>query len=175
MLFRSQEALRVFSGGMQIGGGMNSENALNFIKKGASHVIITSYVFDGDDILWEHIAKLKSAVGKEHIVFAARRILQNRRDDRRVDGQGTDGAAAATVGIPLQVGSTAPADHGRRRTVQLPAGAFHLFDGAFHVGRHVLAAQERDGRHVLQRDVQGHRFQRRRYSSSRQRDRKSVV
>lgn len=68
-LIQAQEALRVFSGGMQIGGGMNSENALNFIKKGASHVIITSYVFDGDDILWEHIAKLKSAVGKEHIVF----------------------------------------------------------------------------------------------------------
>ena len=38
-------ALSVYPGGMQIGGGITEENAADYIEAGASHVIVTSYVF----------------------------------------------------------------------------------------------------------------------------------
>lgn len=63
------KALHAWPGGMQIGGGMNAENAESFLAEGASHVIVTSYVFSGGRIVWEHLEKLRSAVGKEHIVL----------------------------------------------------------------------------------------------------------
>lgn len=62
-------ALNAFSGGMQIGGGINADNAARFIKAGASHVIVTSYVFRNGSINMENLEKLVSAVGKEHIVL----------------------------------------------------------------------------------------------------------
>ena len=40
------KALNAFRGGMQAGGGVNAENAGFFIKEGASHVIVTSYIFE---------------------------------------------------------------------------------------------------------------------------------
>ena len=39
------EALGAFPGGMHIGGGVNAENAKGYIDAGASHVIVTSFVF----------------------------------------------------------------------------------------------------------------------------------
>ncbi|RWR83543.1 1-5-phosphoribosyl-5-5-phosphoribosylaminomethylideneamino imidazole-4-carboxamide isomerase, chloroplastic [Cinnamomum micranthum f. kanehirae] len=36
------EALHAYPGGLQVGGGINSENALSYIEEGASHVIVTS-------------------------------------------------------------------------------------------------------------------------------------
>ena len=43
------EALRVYPGGLQIGGGVCPENAEDYLNAGASHVIVTSYVFkDGN-------------------------------------------------------------------------------------------------------------------------------
>lgn len=39
------EALGAFPGGMHIGGGVNADNAKSYIDAGASHVIVTSYVF----------------------------------------------------------------------------------------------------------------------------------
>ncbi len=62
-------ALSEFPGGMQIGGGINAENAASFIKAGASHVIVTSYVFRNGSIDFENLNKLVAAVGKEHIVL----------------------------------------------------------------------------------------------------------
>jgi len=63
------EALRAYPGGLQVGGGINAENAGDFIKKGASHVIVTSYVFSDGKINYENLEKLVSAIGKEHIVL----------------------------------------------------------------------------------------------------------
>ena len=63
------KALSAWPGGMQVGGGMNAENAASFLEAGASHVIVTSYVFRGGQIVWEHLEKLKRAVGKERIVL----------------------------------------------------------------------------------------------------------
>ena len=62
-------ALSEFLGGMQIGGGMNADNAARFIEAGASHVIVTSYVFKDGQIHFENLKRLVDAVGKEHIVL----------------------------------------------------------------------------------------------------------
>jgi len=62
-------ALHAYPKGLQIGGGITAENASYFIKEGASHVIVTSYVFWDGKIHYENLKKLVSAVGKEHIVL----------------------------------------------------------------------------------------------------------
>ena len=63
------KALSAYPGGMQIGGGINSENAKEFINAGATHVIVTSYVFKNGKIDFERLDELARAVGKEHIVL----------------------------------------------------------------------------------------------------------
>lgn len=63
------EALHAYPGGLQIGGGITAENAASYIKEGASHVIVTSYVFKDGKINYNNLNKLVAAVGKEHIVL----------------------------------------------------------------------------------------------------------
>ncbi|MBQ8519450.1 MAG: phosphoribosylformimino-5-aminoimidazole carboxamide ribotide isomerase [Agathobacter sp.] len=63
------EALRAYPGGLQIGGGITAENASYYIEMGASHVIVTSYVFRDGKINYENLDKLVEAVGKEHVVL----------------------------------------------------------------------------------------------------------
>lgn len=63
------EALKAYPGGMQIGGGITAENAASYIELGASHVIVTSYVFRDGKINYENLDKLVAAVGKEHVVL----------------------------------------------------------------------------------------------------------
>ena len=63
------EALGVYPGGLQIGGGITAENAPCYIEAGASHVIVTSYVFQNGKINYENLDKLVMAVGKEHVVL----------------------------------------------------------------------------------------------------------
>src|SRR3954469_7578430 len=41
----ARAALSVYPGGLQVGGGINSENAHSWLEAGASHVIVTSWVF----------------------------------------------------------------------------------------------------------------------------------
>ena len=65
----AQKALNAFRGGMQAGGGVNAENADFFIKAGASHVIVTSYVFRDGKIDYKRLDKLKAAVGRKHLVL----------------------------------------------------------------------------------------------------------
>jgi len=62
-------ALGSFPGGLQIGGGINPDNAGEFLDAGASHVILTSYVFQGGRIHYDRISRLKEKVGKEHLVL----------------------------------------------------------------------------------------------------------
>ena len=66
---QAMEALRAYPGGLQIGGGITAENAHDFITAGASHVIVTSYVFKDGKINYENLDKLVAAVGKEYIVL----------------------------------------------------------------------------------------------------------
>ena len=63
------KALLAYPGGMQIGGGITPDNAEEFLKAGASHVIVTSYVFQEGKIHYEHLKKLQKKVGKERLVL----------------------------------------------------------------------------------------------------------
>lgn len=63
------EALAAWPGAMQIGGGITAENGKEWLKKGASHVIVTSYVFSGGRINHERLRKLVKAVGKKNLVL----------------------------------------------------------------------------------------------------------
>lgn len=63
------EALKAYPGGMQIGGGIREDNAESFLDAGASHVIVTSYVFKNGVINWENLKKLERAVGRKHLVL----------------------------------------------------------------------------------------------------------
>ena len=63
------QALRAYPGGMQVGGGITAENAAEYIRAGASHVIVTSYIFRDGEILWKKLNQLTKAVGREHIVI----------------------------------------------------------------------------------------------------------
>ncbi len=62
-------ALNAFPGGMQIGGGITAENALEYINKGASHIIVTSYVFKDGNIEYKNLENLVSKIGKDKIVL----------------------------------------------------------------------------------------------------------
>ena len=62
-------ALGEYPGGLQIGGGITAENAKSFLEAGASHVIVTSYVFKDGKIHYDRLKKLVNAVGKEHVVL----------------------------------------------------------------------------------------------------------
>ena len=63
------KALAAYPGGLQIGGGITAENAKEFFAAGASHVIVTSYVFRDGHIDYERLAQLVAAVGKERLVL----------------------------------------------------------------------------------------------------------
>ena len=63
------KALHAYPGGLQIGGGITADNASGYIRAGASHVIVTSYVFKNGEIYWDNLKKLCMAVGKEHVVL----------------------------------------------------------------------------------------------------------
>lgn len=63
------KALAAYPGGLQIGGGITAENAKEYIEAGASHVVVTSYVFQDGEVNWEHLKKLVAEVGKEHVVI----------------------------------------------------------------------------------------------------------
>lgn len=62
-------ALRTYPGGLQVGGGINADNAREYLDAGASHVIVTSYVFYDGRIDYKRLEKLVKAVGKEHLVL----------------------------------------------------------------------------------------------------------
>ena len=66
---QAMKALQAYPEGMQIGGGITAENALEYIEAGASHVIVTSYVFQNGEINWDNLKKLVDAVGKEKVVL----------------------------------------------------------------------------------------------------------
>lgn len=62
-------ALKSYPGGMQIGGGITAENAAEFLNVGASHVIVTSYVFKNGQIHYENLERLVKETGREHLVL----------------------------------------------------------------------------------------------------------
>lgn len=65
----AEEALSSWPGGMQIGGGINAGNAGQWLDRGASHVIVTSYVFQNGQIDMARLKKLAAAVGRQRLVL----------------------------------------------------------------------------------------------------------
>lgn len=65
----AEEALAAWPGGMQLGGGINADNAAAWLDKGASHVIVTSYVFQDGRINMARLKKLADAIGRQRLVL----------------------------------------------------------------------------------------------------------
>jgi len=65
----ARSALAAYPGGLQIGGGIKEANARDWLAAGASHVIVTSWVFREGRVDWARLAALKQLVGKERLVL----------------------------------------------------------------------------------------------------------
>jgi phosphoribosylformimino-5-aminoimidazole carboxamide ribotide isomerase len=62
-------ALSAYPGGLQMGGGVNLDNARSYLDAGASHVIVTSFVFRAGQIDQARLDALRTCVGKERLVL----------------------------------------------------------------------------------------------------------
>ena len=65
----ARAALASFPGGLKVGGGINVENARGWLEAGASHVIVTSWVFREGRVDWARLAELVKAIGKDRLVL----------------------------------------------------------------------------------------------------------
>jgi phosphoribosylformimino-5-aminoimidazole carboxamide ribotide isomerase len=65
----AREALAAFPGGLQIGGGITLNNAQSWLDAGASHVIVTSWVFRDGMLDWERLKSLVAKIGKKRLVL----------------------------------------------------------------------------------------------------------
>ena len=65
----AMDAVSAFPGGLQVGGGVTAETAMPLIDAGASHVIVTSYVFRDGAVDRDRLRKLVDAVGKDRVVL----------------------------------------------------------------------------------------------------------
>ncbi|MCW5554249.1 MAG: phosphoribosylformimino-5-aminoimidazole carboxamide ribotide isomerase [Verrucomicrobiae bacterium] len=65
----ARAALAAYPGGLQIGGGINADNASAWLEAGASHVIVTSWVFREGQVDWARLKQLVATVGKERLVL----------------------------------------------------------------------------------------------------------
>lgn len=71
-------ALEAFPMGLQVGGGITPDNSKEFLDKGASHVIVTSYVFHNGEIEYHNLKKMRQTVGKDKLVLD---LSCKRKDD----------------------------------------------------------------------------------------------
>jgi phosphoribosylformimino-5-aminoimidazole carboxamide ribotide isomerase len=65
----ARAALAAYPGGLQVGGGVNLDNAVAWLDAGASHVVVTSWVFQAGRVDFERLAQLERRVGKERLVL----------------------------------------------------------------------------------------------------------
>ncbi|HXR06246.1 MAG TPA: phosphoribosylformimino-5-aminoimidazole carboxamide ribotide isomerase [Candidatus Acidoferrum sp.] len=65
----AREALAAFPGGMQVGGGITIDNARSFLDAGASHVIVTSWIFREGRLEEARLRQLAAALGKNKLVL----------------------------------------------------------------------------------------------------------
>jgi phosphoribosylformimino-5-aminoimidazole carboxamide ribotide isomerase len=62
-------ALKSYPGGLQLGGGINPDNARRYLDAGAAGVIVTSYLIDGGSISFERLENLMQAVRPEELII----------------------------------------------------------------------------------------------------------
>ena len=65
----AKAALAAYPGGLQVGGGITADNALEYLNAGASHVIVTSWIFPDGKLDRERLERLSQTVGKERLVL----------------------------------------------------------------------------------------------------------
>src|SRR5688500_15588689 len=65
----AKSAVAAYPGGLQLGGGIRPCNAEGYLAAGASHVIVTSYLFETDGTFSDiRLGKMVAAVGKDRLV-----------------------------------------------------------------------------------------------------------
>lgn len=74
----ARAALAAYPGGLQVGGGVNASNARGWLDAGASHVIVTSWVFREGKVDWARLEELVKIVGKKQLVLD---LSCRKRDD----------------------------------------------------------------------------------------------
>ena len=75
----AMNALQAYPGGLQVGGGITADNAKQYIDAGASHVIVTSYIFHDGLLDMERLGRLVHTVGKDKLVID---LSCRKRDDK---------------------------------------------------------------------------------------------
>lgn len=65
----AREALASYPGGLHLGGGVDVSNAPAWLEAGASHVIVTSWVFRDGRLDWGRLRALVAEIGKERLVL----------------------------------------------------------------------------------------------------------
>ncbi len=65
----AKAALGAYPQGLQVGGGITLDNAAEYLEAGASHVIVTSWVFREGQVVWDRIESLCKAIGKKRLVL----------------------------------------------------------------------------------------------------------
>lgn len=65
----ARAALRAYPGGLQLGGGVNEDNAIGWLDAGASHVVVTSWVFREGRLDADRLRRLVGRVGRDRLVL----------------------------------------------------------------------------------------------------------
>ncbi len=65
----ARAALAAYPGGLQVGGGINADNAAGWLDAGASHVIVTSWIFQQNQLDLQRLDQMVRAVGKARLVL----------------------------------------------------------------------------------------------------------
>ena len=65
----AREALAAYPGGLQIGGGVTSQNAAGWLDAGAAKVIMTSYIFRAGRVRWDRLERVAGRIGPHRLVL----------------------------------------------------------------------------------------------------------
>lgn len=65
----ARQALAAYPGGLQVGGGITADNARAWLDAGASHVIVTSWIFRNAQLDFDRLTRLSQQIGKERLVL----------------------------------------------------------------------------------------------------------
>jgi phosphoribosylformimino-5-aminoimidazole carboxamide ribotide isomerase len=73
----ARAALQAYPGGLQVGGGITLQNARQWLESAASHVIVTSWIFQTGQVDWDRLRNLVSAIGRDRLVIDLSCRLRN--------------------------------------------------------------------------------------------------
>ena len=65
----ARDALAAYPGGLHVGGGINLANSRAWLDAGASHVIVTSWVFRDGQLDFDRVRDLVAAIGRDRLVL----------------------------------------------------------------------------------------------------------